>query len=60
MIQLPSWLTGEKITALKTAAEHWWTLVRSWMDWPLTQFDPETCTIGVLHLMIFLIKQLKI
>ena len=50
-INLKWWLGGPELTKLKNAAEIWFNRVAGWANWPLQQLDPETCSIGLLHLI---------
>lgn len=50
-LKLPTWLNGSVITDFKNAVVNWWNKVESWVNWPLTQMDAETCTMGVLDLL---------
>lgn len=50
-LKLPTWLNGEIISPLKTAAVAWWAKVESWITWPLRQMDADTCTLGMLDLL---------
>lgn len=45
------WLAGAENSKLRALAERWWRLVESWLLWPLSQFDAETCTRPVLDLL---------
>ncbi|WBA86531.1 phage tail protein [Endozoicomonas sp. GU-1] len=50
-INLKWWLGGPELTKLKNAAEIWFNRVAGWANWPLQQLDPETCSLGLLHLI---------
>jgi len=50
-IKLPFWLDGAELTKLKQAAKTYWDKVETWLSWPLTQLDAETCTLGMLDLL---------
>ena len=50
-IKLPFWLSGEQLSKLRQAAANWWDTVETWVYWPLTQFDPLTCSEGLLKLL---------
>ncbi len=45
------WLAGPENSRLRVLAQTWWRLVETWLMWPLTQFDAETCVRPVLDLM---------
>lgn len=45
------WLAGNENSKLRALAQRWWELVESWLMWPLSQFDAETCTRPVLDLL---------
>ena len=50
---LPSWMrNGEPATLLK-AARRYWSRVYEWVTWPVSQFDPLTCSESVLRLMAY-------
>lgn len=53
MIKLPFWLSGPLITQLKIAAQSFWKKAEAWVNWPLSQFDADTCVVGVLDLLAF-------
>jgi len=50
-ITLPSWMNrGEPVTLLR-AARKFWEKVWGWVNWPLNQFDPLTCSESLLGLL---------
>lgn len=50
-ITLPSWMNrGEPVTLLR-AARKFWGKVWGWVNWPLNQFDPLTCSESLLGLL---------
>lgn len=50
-IMLPSWMNrGEPVTLLR-AARKFWEKVWGWVNWPLNQFDPLTCSESLLGLL---------
>jgi hypothetical protein len=52
-IELPFWLDGEELGKLKRAAADYWAAVEDWIRWPLSQFDPMTCSLGILDLLAY-------
>ena len=50
-LTLTFWQAGERLTALKNAAQKWWQQVEQWVRFPLLQLDPETCTLTMLHVI---------
>ncbi len=50
-IKLPFWLNKIEVEKLSKAASAYWDLVASWLEWPLTQMDAESCTEGMLGLL---------
>ncbi len=59
-INLPFWMDGRTLTEspepqepamLTNGLQSFWQRVRNWMMWPLTQSDPLTCSVDVLHLL---------
>ncbi len=50
-LELPPWLYRGDAVALKQLFEAWWTRVEGWLQAPLQQIDPATCTLGVLALI---------
>lgn len=50
-LKLPFWGDkGNSIPLVKTA-QAFWESIEAGLRWPLSQFDPETCTVGVLNLI---------
>ncbi|MBL4761399.1 MAG: phage tail protein [Gammaproteobacteria bacterium] len=52
-INLPFWLNKVEVEKLSNAASSYWDLVASWLQWPLTQMDAETCTEAMLNLLAY-------
>jgi hypothetical protein len=50
-IKLPFWLDGPELGKLVAAAKAYWSAIEIWLKWPLTQFDPLTCSTGILALL---------
>jgi hypothetical protein len=50
-IKLPFWLDGVEIGKLRDAAASFWQTIETTLAWPLTQFDPLTCSEGILALL---------
>jgi hypothetical protein len=50
-IKLPFWLDGVEIGKLRDAAASFWQSIETTLAWPLTQFDPLTCSEGILALL---------
>ena len=49
--QLPQWLYGPHVKQLTAFFDAWWALVKTWLELPLRQIDPTTCTLGMLELL---------
>lgn len=50
-IKLPFWLDGVELGKLRDAAASFWQAIETGIAWPLTQFDPLTCSEGILALL---------
>lgn len=59
-LDLPFWMDGQTLTEspepqepamLKVGMQSFWQRVRGYLLWPLTQSDPLTCSVDVLHLL---------
>lgn len=50
-IKLPVWLNRGQALALVKFLTSWWQQVYEWCAEPLTQLDPDTCSLGVLNLI---------
>lgn len=50
-LTLPVWLYGERVKKLTAFFQQWWALVETWLQIPLQQIDPDTCTLGMLNLL---------
>lgn len=59
-LNLPFWMDGQTLTEspepqepamLKIGMQSFWQRVRGYLLWPLTQSDPLTCSVDVLHLL---------
>ena len=48
-LTLPVWLNKGEMVKLKDFCYAWWVLVESWIAWPLSQTDADTCTELVLN-----------
>ncbi|HCU66166.1 MAG TPA: phage tail protein [Rheinheimera sp.] len=60
VLNLPFWMDGQTLTEspqpqepamLRTGMQSFWQRVQGWMLWPLTQRDPLTCSVDMLHLL---------
>lgn len=52
-ITLPSWMNRGEPLALQRAARKFWEKVWGWVNWPLNQFDPLTCSEALLGLLAY-------
>lgn len=52
-IKLPSWMNNGEPLALLRAARKFWLKVWRWVNWPLNQFDPLTCSEALLGLLAY-------
>lgn len=59
-LTLPFWMDGQTLTEspepqepamLNAGMQRFWQRVHGWLLWPLTQSDPLTCSVDVLHLL---------
>lgn len=50
-IQLPQWLYGPNAKQLAKLLQAWWEKVETWLNAPLVQIDPDTCTLSALDLL---------
>ncbi|MDZ7869750.1 MAG: hypothetical protein U5L02_11240 [Rheinheimera sp.] len=59
-LNLPFWMDGQTLTEspepqepamLKVGMQSFWQRVRGYLLWPLTQSDPLTCSVDLLHLL---------
>ncbi|WP_348731848.1 hypothetical protein [Rheinheimera texasensis] len=59
-LNLPFWMDGKTLTEspepqepamLTTGMQSFWQRVHGWLLWPLTQSDPLTCSVDMLHLL---------
>lgn len=50
-IKLPSWMNSGEPVALLRIARKFWGKVWDWINWPLNQFDPLTCSESLLGLL---------
>lgn len=50
-LELPIWLNRGKVKQLAEFLQQWWLKVEGWLQLPLQQLDPETSTLGILHLL---------
>ena len=52
-IALPSWMNKGEPASLLSAARTFWLTVWGWINWPLNQFDPLTCSESLLGLLAY-------
>lgn len=52
-IALPSWMNKGEPASLLRAARTFWLKVWGWINWPLNQFDPLTCSESLLGLIAY-------
>lgn len=50
-LELPLWLNRGTVKALAEFLHQWWLQVEDWVATPLTQIDPDTCTLGMLDIL---------
>lgn len=50
-LSLPFWNDKNSSASLVETAQIFWEKIETGLRWPLTQTDPETCTVAVLNLM---------
>lgn len=50
-LTLSFWESGKKLNALMNACQRWWNQVETWLQIPLAQLDPNSCSLGVLDLI---------
>jgi len=50
-LKLPIWLNRGKARQLAEFLHTWWLQVETWVQMPLAQIDPDTCTLGLLNLL---------
>lgn len=50
-LKLPFWMDGGEPGRLLLAARKFWLKVWGWINWPLNQFDPLTCSESLLQLL---------
>lgn len=50
-LTLPFWNDKHSSKLLLKIAQAFWEKIEAGLRWPLTQTDPETCTLAVLHLV---------
>jgi len=50
-IKLPVWANDGVLENLRIAATNYWLKVENWLQWPLQQIDPLTCSEGILNLI---------
>lgn len=50
-LHLPVWLNRGTAKTLAVFLHTWWQCVEKWMREPLTQIDPDNCTINSLDLL---------
>lgn len=52
-ITLPFWLNRGTVKKIGEVFLSWWELVKLWLSLPLDQINPDTCTLGFLHLIAY-------
>lgn len=52
-LTLPTWMNKGEPQKLLKAVRKFWTLVEGWITWPVTQFDPLTCSQVLLNLLAY-------
>lgn len=52
-LSLPFWMNEGEPGKLLRAARKFWALVYGWITWPVSQFDPLTCTEALLNLLAY-------
>lgn len=50
-LALPVWLNRGTAKQLAEFLHTWWETVETWVQMPLGQIDPDTCTLGLLNLL---------
>lgn len=52
-LKLPFWNNKGSSATLTKIAQSYWEKIETALRWPLTQMDPDTCTVGVLKLIAY-------
>lgn len=52
-LALPFWMDNGEPQKLLRAARAFWQAVYGWVTWPVSQFDPLTCTEPLLNLIAY-------
>lgn len=52
-LRLPTWMRKGEPDKLLKAARRFWAQVYSWVTWPVSQFDPLTCSEPLLNLLAY-------
>ncbi len=52
-LRLPTWMRKGEPDKLLKAARRFWAQVYGWVTWPVSQFDPLTCSEPLLNLMAY-------
>lgn len=52
-LSLPTWMRKGEPERLLKAARKFWAQVYGWITWPVSQFDPLTCSEPLLNLLAY-------
>lgn len=52
-LRLPTWMRKGEPDKLLKAARRFWAQVYGWITWPVSQFDPLTCSEPLLNLLAY-------
>lgn len=52
-LRLPTWMRKGEPDKLLKAARRFWGQVYGWITWPVSQFDPLTCSEPLLNLLAY-------
>lgn len=52
-LRLPTWMRKGEPDKLLSAARRFWAQVYGWITWPVSQFDPLTCSEPLLNLLAY-------
>lgn len=52
-LRLPTWMRKGEPDKLLKAARKFWAQVYGWVTWPVSQFDPLTCSEPLLNLLAY-------
>lgn len=50
-LALTFWQALGGMQALRRAADRWWDLVQTWLEWPMQQLDADTAPLAILNLL---------